>query len=291
MKQSLVCFLAVLSLCCGIPSGARATVLLSELFVGPEDGANPNGFGREFFELKSTTGGAESLAGLWLLEINGTGLDSGRVDQAINLGAAPTPSTGSNGLFLRRDNSDVLVPNPAAATVVQVGPFSGTDGLQADDNATYALVHNFSGSLGQDLDADDDGVLNLTPWTAVSDALGITESGTPGFSYAGALGGVSLLDVPFGPDAVARLANGMWFAFDAPNGEDDPTYFGPFTASDADDNILANGVVVAPVIAEQFTLTPGAANPSLVPEPSSVILSLLALMGFVGAGRADRRKI
>ena len=288
MKQSLIVCLTALCVFCGAASSVRADVSLNELFVGPEDGAFPNGFGREFFELKSTTGGAESLAGLWFIEINGTGLDSGRVDQAIDLGAAPTPSTGTNGLFLRRDNADVLVPIPDPATVIQVGPFNGSDGLQADDNATYAIVANFTGSLGQDLDADDDGILNLTPWTAVSDSLGITESGAPGFSYAAALGGASLLDTPFGPDALVRLPSGMWFAFDAPNGEDDPNYYGPFSAIDGDDNSLENGMVVPPAIAELFDLTPGSANESLVPEPSAVVLALVGMLGYIGSRRARR---
>jgi hypothetical protein len=46
------------------------------------------------------------------------------------------------------------------------------------DNVTHLLVLGFSGSGGADLDTDDDGNLDITPWSAVVDAVALI--GTPG---------------------------------------------------------------------------------------------------------------
>ncbi len=297
MNRMLGKFIAAIGLMLVVVRGGEAAIRLNEIFVGPEDRfPGDEGFGREFFELRSTTPN-ESLLGLWLLEINGTGIDSGRVDQVIDLGSATTPTTGANGMFLWRDDKPDgidLVPNPALATVQHVAPFAGSKGLQADDNATYLLVSDFTGFLGQDLDTGNGGVLDVTPWAAVLDALGVVEAGTPGFSYASAFGGVDLINTPFGPDAFVQLPNsgqfaGQWFAFDSPNGEEDSNYYGPFFAADGTDNITQDGTNLPIAIAQQYFLTPGSENPSIVPEPSSIVL-LLTLVGMSIGARGLRHR-
>ena len=78
----------------------------------------------------------------------------------------------------------------------------------------------FTGANGDDLDTDDDGTLDSTPWTSVVDAVSLIEEANPPsgteYSYAVQLGGVTVgpdgsfapgaalnrLD-PFRPDAVA----------------------------------------------------------------------------------------
>ncbi|MCL4264657.1 MAG: DUF11 domain-containing protein [Anaerolineae bacterium] len=47
------------------------------------------------------------------------------------------------------------------------------------DNVTHLLVSDFSGSNGQDLDMDDDGVLDITPWTAVHDLIALIREENP----------------------------------------------------------------------------------------------------------------
>ena len=289
MKQRmLVGWLAAL-LAAGTLGNAHAALRLNELYVDPEDRLAPNdeGFGREFFEIISDAPN-ESLAGVWFLEIDGQALNRGIVRQAIDLSAY---STGANGLFLWRDNDDILVPNPHPDTVIGVGPFVGSRGLLTSGSATFMLVTDFTGAINDDLDTDLDGVLDAPlPFSGVLDALGIARNTATAVSYAGAFGGVDFENTSFGPDAYARLPNsgpyaGMWFAFDTPDGDEDPNYYGPFYARDALDNVLEDGTNVPMHIAHQFFLTPGSANQSFVPEPASASLALLGMLGALGIRR------
>ena len=47
------------------------------------------------------------------------------------------------------------------------------------------IVDGFTGAVGDDLDIDDDGVLNVTPWTAVLDSVaGVDGDANPDLSYS-----------------------------------------------------------------------------------------------------------
>ncbi len=294
----------LLFLCCGLFAAcaplANAAIRLNEIYVSPEDiiDDEQDGNFREFFELISTTGGEESLDGLWFLEINGEGIDAGTIEQAIDLSTATNPNTGSNGLFLWRASADVLSPPvPDPDTVVHVSPFSPD--LQQGDAFTFLIVRNFTGMVGQVLDTgfgDDDlpedGFLEITPWDEVVDAVTLFEVGTSGFNYAFQLGGANFNNAEFGADAFSRLPGvGQWFAFDSSDGFEDPNYFGPFFANDPGDNVLENGNVVPLKFAELYSLTPGSLNAGLpanaVPEPASIALAIAA--SIVGLALRRRR--
>ncbi len=77
------------------------------------------------------------LSSFYLLEIEGDGTGSGVIDEVIQLG-----TTDANGFF--------------------TSPF----GSNTFENGTVSLllVENFTGSLGDDLDTDNDGVLDILPW-------------------------------------------------------------------------------------------------------------------------------
>jgi hypothetical protein len=297
-------FLGLLALAAAVSCAghAQAALHINELFVSPEDGADGDeGDGREFFELLSDTPG-ESLAGVYLLEVVGLDFERGVVTQAVNIGAAAS-ATGTNGLFLWRDADIDLVPLRDPATTYAFGDFAGDEGMAEFDNLSYLLVRNFTGAIGDDLDTvggpedldgpftdDGDGIFDTTPWTEVIDAVGYTEAGEPGISYAGSYGGTELLNLPFGPDAFVRLGGlGPWFAFDSPLGEGEPSFVGPFTADgfDENDNFLHGAGQQAPGVAANFYLSPGNLNPSLVPEPSSLALALASAFGL---GVVRRRK-
>ena len=87
--------------------------------------------------------------------------------------------------------------------------------LENSDNITLALVTNFSGSLEQDLDTDDNGTLDATPWLGVVDAVGSVEntdtppSGTE-WSYATSLGGEDVgPDTTFAPAHIWRCPDSL----------------------------------------------------------------------------------
>ncbi len=71
-----------------------------------------------------------------------------------------------------------------------------------DNNSlTLLLVRGFSGSYGNDLDTDDDGSLDLTPWAAIADSVAVDDGGSGDLFYG---------DPILGPnyDGVAAAAPG-----------------------------------------------------------------------------------
>ncbi len=123
----------------------------------------------EYFELAGVPG--FSLNGLTLVVI-GDGSGGSGVIESI------TPLTGnafsSNGdtRFVGAENTFTL----GTASAI----FGGAAGLnfENDDTTTVLLVRGFTGSGGQDLDTNDDGFLDVLPWTQVVDAVSNLSTGS-----------------------------------------------------------------------------------------------------------------
>lgn len=252
-------------------SSASAQVFINEVFVNPP--GTDNGF--EYFELRSLTP-SFSLSGLWFLIIEGDGTGAGTVDQALNLG---TFSTGTNGLFLWRDSTTVLQPPPAAGTNVHVADFSPD---LENGSQTHLLVQSFTGSVGTDLDTNNDGILDLTPWTSVVDAIGYREAGL-GIVYGAHLGFADFpASLAFTPDVVFRLRDTLaWIAADVNGTSPGPYDFDPAELVD----ILGNALNLSEF--DITTATPGSANP--VPEPGFVAV-VAAGMTAVAYRQIRRRR-
>jgi hypothetical protein len=124
-----------------------------------------------------------SYAAYTLLEIEGDGTGSGVVDEVV-----PVGSTDSGGFW--------LVNLPANAL--------------ENGSLTLLLAENFSGGVNTDLDTNNDGVFDSTPWTAIVDAVAIND-GTAGdlFYSVPVLGpnydGLS----PFAPGGASRIPDGF----------------------------------------------------------------------------------
>lgn len=118
----------------------------------------------EFIELK---GLPQSLDDLWILSIGDDDQDnSGIVETALDLTGA---TIGGNPYFvIAEDSFNLGLANWSA----------GTDGLnlENEDNITILVVQNFTGSLGDDLDSDNDGMLDLVPWSQLVDSIAILTS-------------------------------------------------------------------------------------------------------------------
>lgn len=169
-----------------------------------------------FFELAGSPG--QSLDGLTYVVI----------------GDSANSSTGTGGVI-------ESVTSLAGLTIQSDGYFFGaragfllgtpdaelTFTFESNDNVTHLLVQGFTGSFGQDLDADDDGTIDTMPWTGIVDAVSIAHKspGDTGFDhvYGTALGlstvgpsGSTILRILRDPDAT-----GPWIVGDAPFGEQD----------------------------------------------------------------------
>lgn len=119
---------------------------------------------------------------------------------------------------------------------------------------TLLLVEGFSGSAGSDLDTNNDGTLDSTPWTALVDSVAVTDGGSSDRAYsttvlAGGFDGVS-----FTPGGASRI----------PNAADTDTT-SDWVRNDFD---LAGipGITGSPVVGEALN-TPGAVN-QLVGPPA-----------------------
>ena len=110
---------------------------------------------------------------------------------------------------------------------------------------TLLLVENFTGMAGADLDSDDDGILDTTPWDEILDSVGIDEEDLGDHTY----GEVTLLamfdGMSFTPGGASRIPNGIdtnavgdWRR-NAFNGVGLPGFFGELLAGEAANTPLA----------------------------------------------------
>lgn len=253
---------------CGLAAVATADVRLNELLLNPPGSDN----GQEFFELSGTPG--QSLNGMWLVVIEGDGTAGGVVDKVIDLNGF---SLGSNGLFLWRDAISVIdtsldagVQGPDAGTTINVADF---DPDIENGSNTYLLVSGFSGAITNDLDTNNDGVLDLTPWASVVDGIGFLENDTDNRAYAAQLGFTDFgPNAAYNADILIRGTDNVWYGSDVLGTNPG----GPYTLDPTRNSTgLAN--------AADFCATPGVAN--VIPAPSVLAL---AGMGALAAGRRRR---
>jgi len=162
-----------------IPAQAPAPFLISEFQPNP-DGADPTDVS---FEISGSSG--ESFSG-WLIGLESDGFD-GTVDRATQV----TGTFGGNGLL-----------------VVTVPDFE-------NPSFTVVLSSDFSGSVGDDLDVDNDGTVDdPSVFGTVFDALGIPDSaGDASTQYGASLGGQDFAYTGTEPELVFRDASvGDWYA-------------------------------------------------------------------------------
>lgn len=266
--------LALLALCA---SPAQAAILFNEIYANPV--GTDDTF--EFIELKSTTGGIESLSGLVLLLFDANGGGSGGIDDAYDLSAL---STGTNGLLVlgnnfstpplagpwnpiyvnpAQGNSQATLHDPAAG-----GPYSAMGNTDLSNNAFVALlVSGFSSSAGTDLDTNDDGVFDSTPWTSIVDSIAWNE-GSVGGPLGRTYGAPTLPTAGYTPDAVARI-----------NGNNTPNSAAAWYGGD-----LLTSTTYDPI--QNFNLPLGAMpTPTYgnfpVPEPSTMALGAIGALALL----------
>lgn len=109
----------------------------------------------EFFELAGDAG--ESLDGLSYLVIG----DASDIEAVVNLSGY---QLASDGFFLVAEASFSLSPNIDLITALN---------FENNDNVTHLLVSNFSGSLHDDVDANNDGMFDQPLWDSIVDSVAL----------------------------------------------------------------------------------------------------------------------
>jgi len=168
----------------------------------------------EYFELFGSAG--QSLTGLTYITIGDSGGGmSGVLEAVVDLSGT---SIGASGFFVVAESSFSLGVADVTATLA----------FENSDNVTHLLVSGFTGASGDDLDTDDDGVLDSTPWTSILDCIGMLESATlppTNTEYVYCMDTVGP-DGTFVPGHIARSPDGtglfMIQPFDPAAGEDTP---------------------------------------------------------------------
>jgi len=118
-----------------------------------------------------------------MLEIEGDGTGAGVVDEVIAIG-----TTDANGFY--------LVDLPANALE------NGT--------ITLLLVRAFTGALNFDLDTNNDGVFDTTPWDAIVDAVAVNDGTTGDITYGVPVLGPNYDGVSsFAPGGASRIPDGF----------------------------------------------------------------------------------
>ena len=121
----------------------------------------------EFVELRGTPGGV--VDGLWYIVIGDSEsfppTQNGSVESVTQL----TGNFDANGYFVLAKDTFTLGAADQVATL----------NFEGNDNVTHLLVSNFTGSLNDDLDTNDDGTLDVTPWDAVLDCIALVKNDSP----------------------------------------------------------------------------------------------------------------
>ncbi|MDZ4753926.1 MAG: hypothetical protein SGJ11_05450 [Phycisphaerae bacterium] len=140
-------------------AGGPATPVISELRTG-----QPGPDLDEYVEIRGTPGA--TLNGVWYLVIGDADAarppaQNGFIEAAINLTGLTIPASGY--LVIAESTFSLGV-----ADVIATLPF------EDNDNVTHLLVTEFTGGVGTDVDANDDGVLDARlPWTTLLSSVGL----------------------------------------------------------------------------------------------------------------------
>jgi hypothetical protein len=205
-----------------VPSTTNA--LINE-FVADHTGADSDAFVEIFAPGVSVE---TDLSSLWLLEIEG-GTAFGNIDEAIQLG-----TTDAAGYWVQALDAE-------------------------NDTVTFLLVEDFTGAVNDDLDTNDDGVFDVTPWASLVDSVATVEDPVNHIAYSDVLLTPGLDGDNFQYGGASRI----------PNGTDTDT-----TADWVRNNYSGAGFAsfpsATPNVGEALN-TPGAANQTAVASPGVTI--------------------
>lgn len=129
-----------------------------------------------------------------VLQVEGDGDNAGTVDSVFNIGTTNADGFWTTG-FLNNELENGTV--------------------------TLLLVEDFSGSVGDDLDTDNDGTPDVMPWSQIVDGVAVSDGDSGDFTYADVVLTPNLDSIPFSyggasliPDGVESATTDDWFRND-----------------------------------------------------------------------------
>ncbi len=305
MKRTLASLIALAA----VAGAAHSQVWISGVLANPPGSDSSATTGNECFQLRGTPN--MSLAGYYLISLEGQGTTGrGDVNQFFDLGAF---SLGANGHLFARENFSQFTTTAAGATVIQNtggqgwGPTgSSTVGYSGDNTqvdlensaTTILLVNIGTGSaptLTLDMDANDDGLLEVPGGWTVADSVGLMDGASaaatdysygaitfrasyPADNYLGTSEYDNIIDVPGAPPTSAGALYVGRKGDSTGSTADD--WFGANLSGSASDAVNITLAYATDPYYQGLTL--GDLNfggPTPIPEPGS--LALLALGSLV----------
>jgi hypothetical protein len=213
---------------------AAQSVVINE-FVANHVGTDDH----EYIELFSSPG--VDLSSLRILHIEGDTTGAGLIDSVHTPG-----TTNAGGFWVTSFLTNIL------------------------ENGTISLflVSGFTGAVGTDLDTNNDGVIDVTPWSSVLDTVAVSDGGAGDWGYG------STILPPSHPGGTLTVGG----ASRIPNGVDTDTP-GDWMRNDFD-LFGIPGFPGTPVIGEAVN-TPGDVNAAVVPEPGTLAVLAIGALALV----------
>lgn len=200
----------------------------------------------EYFEIYNRGQSAIRLGTITYIVLGQGVGGSGVITQVLNLPAFSL-EPGSHFLASHQTQLRIDSDSDGVADILATPDFQTPLDFESSSTVTHILAVAFSGSVGDDLDTDDNGTLDIRPWVAVVDAVSFSNPGDDSLPYARSMG-ASFQNV--GPDDdkvpshLFRVPDGGAWIIGALGSETDP----------GDGNLL-----------QATQDTPGEANPTSTP--------------------------
>jgi predicted extracellular nuclease len=215
-----------------MPARAASGVVINE-FVFNHTGTDTN----EYVEIFGDPNTDYSAS--WILEIEGDSSGAGVIDGIWKVGTTDASGFWTTGFLNNELENGTL---------------------------TLLLVEGFSGSPGDDLDGDNDGVLDSTPWTSVLDDVAVTDGDLTDRTYTSVVLSPGYDGITFTPGGASRI----------PDGADSDTV-NDWLRNDFDGAGLI-GFSGTPELGEAFN-TPGTTNQAVPPPPPPPIVTIMEIQG------------
>ena len=185
----------------GVANSCPAVLQISEIRID-----QPGVDNDEYFELSGIANA--SLDGLSYIVIGDGSGGSGTIEAVVDLTGS---SIAASGLFVAAEGTFSLATADLTTSL----------NFENSDNVTHLLVSEFTGANGDDLDTNDDGILDLEPWTEIVDSVALRESiGSGDQLYSATIVGP---DGSFVPGHVFLCESGFEIGgFDPSGGDDTP---------------------------------------------------------------------
>lgn len=136
----------------------------------------PGSDDNEYFEVFGQS--STSMYGLAYVVIgDGPGGD-GVIETAVSLATEVVPADGGYLVV-----EDTFTLDSLASAEMVLSSADNELNFENSDNVTHLLVFGFTGAVGDDLDADDDGTLDVVPWAGVIDCIALVDDPAGGNNF------------------------------------------------------------------------------------------------------------